>query len=153
MKGAKLAALFVGIGVVAGIVIAFAIVRSQTQGQVFARVVEDNENPFLDPEFLKTYQTNLRTGAYYRSQVAVGEPTFFVSDAKGGKQPYTYEWEFSDGVVLTAQNSTRAFDTPGTYYFDLTVTGADGKKAGSTQMSIRVVDEKAGQLSSSSAQD
>jgi PKD repeat protein len=141
LKGAKLAAVFVGIGVVAGIAIAFAIVRSQTQGQVITRVVEDNENPFLDPEFLKTYQTELRTGAHYKTQADVGEPAFFVSDAKGGRLPYTFEWKFSDGVTLTSQNSTRTFEVPGTYFFDLTVTDADGKKAGSTKMSIRVTDE------------
>lgn len=140
LKGTRLALVFIGIGIAAGIGIALAIVNSQTQGQIFQRVVEDGDNPFLDPEFLKTYQTNLRTGAHYRSQVAVGEETFFVSDAKGGKTPYSYEWTFSDGVVLTSQNSTRAFETPGNYTFDLKVTDADGKSAGSTDMSIRVVE-------------
>lgn len=138
LKGTTLAAVFVGIGIAVGVVIALVIVSTQTQGVVFTRVVEDSDNPFLDPEFLKTYQTTLRTGAHYKSDVIVGEEAFFYSDAKGGKLPYTFEWKFDDGVVLTAQNATRTFDSPGKHYFDLTVTDADGKKAGSTRMFVTV---------------
>ena len=138
LKGTKLAAIFGGVGVAVGIAITLAVVSSQTQCQVFARVVEDGENPFLDPEFLKTYEASLRTGAHYKSEVEVGQEAFFVSDAKGGKQPYTFEWKFDDGVVLTDQNATRVFESPGQYRFDLTVTDTDGKKAGSTAMLVRV---------------
>ncbi|MGI0037067.1 MAG: PKD domain-containing protein [Nitrososphaera sp.] len=138
LKGTKMAALLVGVGIAVGVVVSFAIISSQNQENVFARVVEDTENPFLDPEYLKTYQTSLRTGAHYKSEVVVGQEAFFVSDVKGGKQPYTFEWKFGDGVVLTVQNATRTFDAPGTYHFDLTVTDADGKKAGSTGMTVNV---------------
>ena len=138
LKGTKMAAIFVGVGIAVGVAVSFAIISSQNQGNVFAREVDDGENLFLDPEFLKTYEANLRTGAHYKSEVVVGQEAFFVSDAKGGKQPYTFEWKFGDGVVLTTQNATRTFDTPGTYHFDLTVTDADGKKAGSTGMTVKV---------------
>ena len=138
LKGTKMAAFLVGVGIVVGVVVSFAIVRSQNQGAVFARVVEDTENPFLDPEYLKTYQTTLRTGAHYKSEVIVGQEAFFISDAKGGKLPYTFEWKFGDGIVLNAQNATRTFDAPGTYHFDLTVTDADGKQSGSTGMTVNV---------------
>jgi PKD repeat protein len=138
LKGTKMAVVFVGVGIAVGVIVSFAIISSQNQGDVFARVVEDSENPFLDPEYLKTYQTSLRTGAHYRSDVLVGQEAFFISDAKGGMQPYTFEWQFSDGVVLTAQNATRTFDASGTYHFDLTVTDADGKKAGGTAMTVNV---------------
>lgn len=140
LKGTKAAAIFGGVGIAVGVAVTLVVLSSQNQGAVFARVVEDNENPFTDPEFLKTYQTSLRTGAHYKSQVAVGQEAFFVSDARGGKLPYTFEWKFSDGVVLTDQNATRIFDSPGVYHFDLTVTDADGKKAGSTQMTVRVAE-------------
>lgn len=133
-----MAAVFVGVGIAVGVAVSFAIISGQNQGNVFARVVEDDENPFLDPEYLETYQNILRTGAHYKSEVLVGQEAFFVSDAKGGKQPYTFEWKFGDGLVLTDQNATRNFDTPGTYHFDLTVTDADGKKAGSTNMTVNV---------------
>ena len=138
LKGTKMAVVFVGVGIAVGVIVSFAIISSQSQEGVFARVVEDSDNPFLDPEYLKTYQTSLRTGAHYRSDLVVGQEAFFISDAKGGKLPYTFEWKFSDGVVLTAQNATRTFDAPGTYHFDLTVTDADGKKAGGTAMTVNV---------------
>jgi hypothetical protein len=140
LKGTKLAAVFGGVGIAVGIIVTLVVVGGQNQGSVFARVVEDDENPFLDPEFLESYQKNLRTGAHYKAEVAVGQEAFFVSDAKGGKQPYSFEWKFSDGVTLTNQNSTRTFDAPGIYRFDLTVTDADGQKSGSTQMSVRVTE-------------
>ena len=140
LTGTKMAAVFGGVGVAVGIIVTVLVIGSQDPGRVFARVVEDEENPFTDPEFLKTYQTSLRTGAHYNAEVAVGKEAFFISDAKGGKQPYSFEWKFSDGVVLTSQNSTRTFDAPGVYRFDLTVTDADGQKSGSTQMSVRVTE-------------
>jgi hypothetical protein len=109
---------------------------------VFARVVEDDdENPWLNPLFLKTYQENLRTGAHYRSTLAVGEEGFFNADTKGGKEPYTFEWKFSDGVILTAQNATQSFDSPGRYDVRLTVRDADGQRIGS-DFFVNVVSEK-----------
>jgi hypothetical protein len=140
LTGTKMAAVFGGVGIAVGIIVTLVVIGGQNQGTVFARVVEDDENPFLDPEFLKTYQANLRTGAHYKSEVAVGKEAFFISDARGGKEPYSFEWKFSDGIVLTEQNSTRTFDAPGVYRFDLTVTDADGQKSGSTQMSVRVTE-------------
>ena len=140
LTGTKMAAVFGGVGIAIGIIATVVVISSQDPGRVFTRAVEDDENPFMDPEFLKTYQANVRTGAHYKSEVAVGQEAFFVSDAKGGKQPYSFEWKFSDGVVLTNQNSTRTFDAPGVYRFDLTVTDADGQKSGSTQMSVRVTE-------------
>jgi hypothetical protein len=109
---------------------------------VFARLVEDgDENPWLNPLFLKTYQENLRTGAHYRSTLAVGEEGFFNADTKGGKEPYIFELKFSDGVILTAQNATRSFDSPGRYDVRLTVRDADGQRIGS-DLFVNVVSEK-----------
>ena len=45
-----MAAVFVGVGIAVGVAVSFAIISGQNQGNVFARVVEDDENPFLDPE-------------------------------------------------------------------------------------------------------
>jgi len=142
LKGTKLAAVFAGIGIAVGIAISLAIVNIQTQGQVFARVVEDDdENPWLNPSFLKTYTDTVRTSALYRSTLVVGEEGFFYADAKGGKTPYTFEWKFSDGIVLTGQNATRNFDVPGKYDTRLTVTDAGGQQAGN-DLSVRVLSEK-----------
>jgi PKD domain len=90
--------------------------------------------------FLKTYQENLRTSAHYQSTLAVGEEGFFNADAKGGKEPYTFEWKFSDGAIQTAQNATRSFDSPGRYDVRLTVIDADGQRIGS-DLFVNVVSE------------
>ena len=140
LKDTKLAVVLIGIGIVAGAAVSFAIVNAQTRGQVFTRVVEDEGNPWLDPEFLKSYQSKISTGANYKSKLAVGQEGFFYSDAKGGNKPYTFEWRFSDGVILTAQNATRSFDSPGRYTFDLIVTDADGKQGKSTAMFLDVLE-------------
>jgi hypothetical protein len=140
-KGTKIAIVFGAIGVAAGIGITLFIVDQQTQGLVFQRPVEDDNNPWNDPAFLATYNENVRTGAYYKTRLAVGEDGFFISSAKGGKEPYTYEWKFNDGVVLSAANITRSFDSEGRYYFDLIVTDADGKQGKSTNMFVDVLQE------------
>lgn len=127
LKGTKLAVVLVGIGVAAGVGISFAVVQS-TNTDIYQRVVEDDDNPWLDSLFLKSYQENLRTGVHYKSQLAVGEEGFFNADAKGGKLPYQFEWKFSDGAILTTQNITRSFDTPGRYDIQLIVTDAQGQK-------------------------
>lgn len=140
LKRAKLAAIFAGIGIAAGIAISLAMLNSQTSGQVFTRVVED-QGPWLDPAFLQSYRDTVRTSALSRSTLAVGEEGFFYADAKGGKTPYTFEWKFSDGIVLTGQNATRNFDAPGKYDIRLTVTDAGGQKAGN-DISVTVLSEK-----------
>jgi PKD repeat protein len=93
------------------------------------------------PAFIEKYNENVRTGAYYKTKLAVGEEGFFISSAKGGKEPYTYEWKFSDGVTLNTANATRSFDSVGRYYFDLIVTDVNDKQAKSTAMYIDVLQE------------
>lgn len=71
--------------------------------------------------------SSLRIAYFYDSSVEVGKVAWFYGNAGGGKEPYQYQWKFSDGIVLTNQNSTRTFGTPGRIYFNLTVTDAVGK--------------------------
>ena len=135
----KMALIFVGVGIAAGIGITLVVVNSQTQGMVFQRVVDESEdNLLLNPSNLKSYEEMLRVGAHYKSTLAVGEEGFFNAGAKGGKEPYAFEWKFSDGAVMNAQNVTRSFDSPGRYTFDLTVTDANGKQDKSTAMYVDV---------------
>jgi hypothetical protein len=136
-KGTKLAIVFGVMGIVAGIGITLAIVDNQTEGMVFQRAVED-DNLWTSPSFLESYNEDVRTGAYYKTRLAVGEEGFFISSAKGGKEPYTFEWKFSDGVTFSTANATRSFDSPGRYNFDLIVTDSNGKQAKSTAMYIDV---------------
>ena len=69
------------------------------------------------------------------------EEGFSNADTKGGKEPYTFEWKFSDEVILTAQNATRSFDSPGRYDVRLTVMDADGQPIGSDPF-VNIVSEK-----------
>lgn len=140
LKGTRLAVVLVGIGVAAGVGISFAVVQS-TNTDIYQRVVEDDDNPWLDSLFLKSYEENLRTGVHYKSQLAIGEEGFFNADAKGGKLPYQFEWKFSNGTILTTQNITRSFDTPGRYDIQLIVTDAQGQKKIS-QIHTNVISDK-----------
>jgi hypothetical protein len=124
-KGTKWALIFAGIGVAAGVGITFALL--QPRGIQQGEVIYDNENSWMSPAFLESFK-DLRTGAHYKSSLAVDEEGFFNAAAKGGKEPYLFEWKFSDGVVLTSQNATRSFGSPGKYDIQLTVTDADGDK-------------------------
>lgn len=138
----KFAIIFGAVGIAVGIGFTLLVVDNQTEGMVFQRVSEDNDdNPFLNPSFLEKYNENVRTGAKYKTTLAVGEEGYFISSAKGGKEPYTFEWKFSDGVTMNAANVTRSFDSVGTYYFDLIVTDANGKQTKSTAMHVDVLDE------------
>lgn len=139
-KGTKFAIIFGAIGVAIGIGVTLIVVDNQTEGLVFQRAVED-DNPWTNPSFLKSYNENVRTGAHYKTRLAVGEEGFFTSSAKGGKEPYTFEWKFSDGVTMNGANVTRSFDSVGRYYFDLIVTDADGKQGKSTAMHVDVLKE------------
>ena len=140
-RGTKFAIIFGAIGVAVGVGITLAVVDGQTEGMVFQRVVEDSDdNPFLNPAFLKTYN-DVRTGAHYKTRLAVGEEGFFISSGKGGKEPYTFEWKFSDGVIMNAANVTRSFDSANRYYFDLIVTDAEGKQGKSPHMYVDVLEK------------
>lgn len=134
-KSTKWAIIFVGIGVAAGVGITTALFQQRAIQQT--EVVYDNDNPWFDPSFIQSQQAILRTGAYYKSILAIGEEGFFYAEAKGGEEPYQFEWKFSDGVVLIGQNSTRSFDSPGQYSAQLTVSDSEGRKQ-SNNISMRV---------------
>jgi hypothetical protein len=119
-KSLKFALVFIAVGVAVGVGVAMAL--TPRGDQVFQRIAEDeDDNPWLDPAYLQKYESQLRIGSHYRSNLGIGEEGFFNSNAKGGKTPYSFEWKFSDGVVLTEQNVTKSFDSPGEKTVQLTV--------------------------------
>jgi PKD repeat protein len=61
--------------------------------------------------------------------------------ARGGREPYKFEWKFSDSLTLTGQIAARTFDAPGRYYIELTVTDADGKQVRNTNLYTNVLQE------------
>lgn len=139
-KGTKSAIIFGAVGIAVGVGITLVVVNNQTEGLVFQWAVED-DNPWDDPAFFEKYNENVRTGAYYKTKLAVGQEGFFNSSAKGGKEPYTFEWKFSDGVTMNTANITRSFDPVGRYYFELIVTDVNGKQGKSTAMYVDVLQE------------
>ncbi len=128
---------FVGIGIAVGVRITFALLQQSGIRQTDVDYSDDN-NSWLDPLFLKNFHECLRTGAHYKSKLAVGEDWFFDSNAKGGMHPHQFECKFGEGVVPTGVNVPRSFESPGVYCIKLTVTDAAGKHEDS-DISIEVL--------------
>lgn len=131
----KSAIFFSAVGIAVGLGIMLVIMGNQTLRSIFQPLVggsrdniQENMLPFATRE-------------NYKAKLAVGEEGAFLGVARGGKEPYKFEWTFSDGLTLTGQNVTRSFNVPGTYYFEVTVTDADGKQIKSTNLTFDVSQE------------
>ena len=98
---------------------------------------QDNQNESTNVP----YDTSFGFTTRYTSTFTVGDEMSFNGTARNGKEPYSFEWKFSDGVNLNGQRVTRSFDTPGTYYFNLTVTDADNKQVKSSNLDLNVLQE------------
>jgi hypothetical protein len=136
-RAAKLAIFYSIIGIAIGIGLILLLVDTEILVGLFQIGVSDenddnnNNNPLADrPSRYKTY---------YKAMLTVGEEGAYAAEAGGGKPPYAFEWEFSDGITLTGENITRTFNSPGIQYFSLTVTDADGKQVKSTELNTRIV--------------
>ncbi|HJU95735.1 MAG TPA: PKD domain-containing protein [Nitrososphaera sp.] len=122
----KSAIFFSAIGIAAGIGIMLLIVDDQTLLGLFNPLIGES----VDNEQGGNLPFAIRQN--YNATLPVGEEGVFLGLANGGKEPYTFEWKFSDGLTFTGQNVTRRFDAPGIYQFEVTVTDADGKQVKST---------------------
>ena len=132
----KSAIFFSVIGIATGVGIMLLIVDDQTLRGIFQPLVGgSNVNEQGDNNLPFAIRQN------YNATLAVGEEGAFLGQARGGKEPYAFEWKFSDGLTLTGQNVTRSFDVPGTYHFEVTVTDADGNQVKSTNPTINVLQE------------
>lgn len=139
-KSLRFAMIFVAIGIAVGVGVSLALAPSEDD--LYQRVVEDADNPWLDSAYLKSFEDNLRIGSHYKSNLSLGEEGFFRADAKGGQKPYLFQWKFSDGAVLTEQNVTRTFDSIGNYTVELTVTdSSQGPQTKQQLISIEIVSE------------
>lgn len=127
----RLAIIFSAIAI--AVIIGIMIASNQTLAGIFQLgASEDNENNIVPFDQSFAFTTK------YQTTLAVGEEGTFNGSARNGKEPYKFEWKFSNGVALTGQNITHSFNSPGTYYFDLTVTDADGKQIKSGNLSLNV---------------
>jgi PKD domain len=136
-RAAKLAIFYSIIGIAIGIGLILLLVDTENLVGLFQiGVSEDNDNnnnPLADRPF--RYRTS------YKAILAVGEEGAYAADAGGGKPPYKFEWEFSDGITMTGDNITRTFNSPGIQYFSLTVTDVDGRQVKSAELNTRIVSE------------
>lgn len=126
--------LFSAIAAAVGIAALLVILDNQPVSSLFQRLTGQNNDNIQGggPPF--AFRAN------YMTSLAVGEDGTFNGIANGGKEPYTYHWKFSDGITLSGQNVTRNFDSPGVYYFNLTVTDADGKQVRSSNLVTTIVE-------------
>ena len=134
----KSAVFFSAIAIAVGIGVTLVMTSNQTLAgilQLGPSEQEDNENATI------TFGRSFSFMTKYKTTLLVGEEGTFNGSARNGKEPYQFEWKFSDGVTMTDQKITRSFNSPGTYYFDLTVTDADGKQVKGENLSFNVTQE------------
>ena len=123
------------VGIAVGLGITLLIVNNQTLRGIFQPLVGGSSSDKQQTSLPFAIREN------YKAKLAVGEEGAFHALARGGKEPYTFEWKFSDGLTLTGQNVTRSFNVPGTYHIEVTVTDADGKQVKSTNLTFDVSQE------------
>jgi PKD repeat protein len=57
-----------------------------------------------------------------KTTVAQGDSITFTSTVSGGSSPYTYNWNFGDGITSNVAKPTHIYENAGTYTVTLTVT-------------------------------
>ncbi len=60
--------------------------------------------------------------AYSPTDPLTGQTIIFTPSVVGGTPPYTYTWDFGDGVTATGAMATHAYSATGSYTVNLTVT-------------------------------
>lgn len=65
--------------------------------------------------------------------VSGGESILFRAEVTGGFSPYTYQWDFGDGMVSTDTAPVHAYNSAGQYTVSLTVTDDRGNTAVDTR--------------------
>jgi hypothetical protein len=130
-KTAKVGIIFAAVGIAVGIGIALLIVNNQNREVVSQQPESDINKPEVASNF----------GFYNVKQpstLVVGENGSFIAFSGGGKEPYAFEWKFSDGVNLNGKSITRSFGSPGTYHFTVTITDALGRQVKTPDFNVQV---------------
>jgi PKD repeat protein len=74
-------------------------------------------------DYITIYDTLVAAFSASITKALVGETITFNSAATaGGKEPYTYEWDFGDTGTIGLANPTHGYADPGSYTVNLTVT-------------------------------
>ncbi len=64
-----------------------------------------------------------------KESAAVGETVVFHASVSGGVKPYTYEWDFGDGITSSEADPEVVYEEPGVKLISLNVTDSKGNKA------------------------
>jgi PKD repeat protein len=75
----------------------------------------------------------LFVGIKSSAQYSQGETISFTSTVGGGRGPYSYSWDFGDGIVSSTQNPQHIYENSGTYIVSLTVTDAQSNSKTTTK--------------------
>lgn len=67
------------------------------------------------------------------STVKAGESVRFSPQIAGGFSPYSYQWDFGDGVTATEPSPSHTYNSAGSYTVTLTVTDNKGNTASQTR--------------------
>jgi len=132
------ALIFGAIAVAVGIGVTLVMTNNQTLAGIFQLGASQEDE---DVNATITFGRDFSFMTKYATTLVIGEEGTFNGSARNGKEPYQFEWKFSDGATLTGQKITRSFNSPGTYYFDLTVTDADGKQVKGENLRFDVTQE------------
>jgi len=62
----------------------------------------------------------------------------FAGQGKRGAGPYTYSWDFGDGIMGEGQFPTHVYQQPGVYTVTLTIADSQGQSATDSHLSIKV---------------
>jgi gliding motility-associated-like protein len=76
----------------------------------------------------RVYNSTVPVAEFQTEKIlCVGKPASFTNKSTiAGNEQLSYEWEFSDGVILNGKNITRTFTTPGNYSLTLTAKTPGG---------------------------
>lgn len=74
------------------------------------------------------YQPIFRANIYAPSTAKPGKIINFTGSASGGKEPYSWDWDFGDGATSTEKNPQHVYEHVGIYRVTLTVTDSSSQK-------------------------
>jgi PKD repeat protein len=76
----------------------------------------------------------LSVGINMPLNTAPGYTVISESIVSGGVLPYTYFWDFGDGITSTEENPSHIYENPGVYTVTLTVTDGNGQEKTKTKV-------------------
>ena len=122
-----MAIIFTSVGIVVGIGVTVALIKSEESDEIQQGLVSDQRIP--NSESLKIVQEQVRPGISHKSTLLVGQEGVFVASVSGGYPPYQFQWDFGDGSPTSSiWNATHSYASAGAYKVQLTCIDSKGKQ-------------------------